>query len=154
MSRIIKDSGWSRDLKNLQKGGEVTVGIHESDANRGDGPTNALIGFWQEFGTHKNGRRHIPPRSFLQSTASNNEREHRKVLNYAIKKSLGGYLTLKQAFAILGLKVSSDIKETIRAQIPPPLADSTIRKKKSSTPLIDTGQLINSIDYEVSKNVV
>ncbi len=37
----------------------------------------------------------------------------------------------------------------IQRGIDPALKDATIAKKGSSTPLIETGQLINSIDFEV-----
>jgi hypothetical protein len=49
----------------------------------------------------------------------------------------------------LGAKFVGDIQRRIKAHIPPPLQQSTIDRKGSSTPLIDTGVLWSSITHEV-----
>jgi hypothetical protein len=41
------------------------------------------------------------------------------------------------------------MKAYVRAGIDPGLAASTVAAKGSSTPLIDKGELLSSIDYEV-----
>ena len=58
-------------------------------------------------------------------------------------------MTLPRALGLLGARMSADMKMTIKNRIPPPLQPETIRRKGSDVPLIDTGQLINSITWAV-----
>lgn len=51
----------------------------------------------------------------------------------------------------VGLWAQGSIQQRISDGIPPPNAESTIRRKGSSTPLIDTGQLRTSIKYRVKR---
>jgi hypothetical protein len=147
MAKIVKDSGWDRKVLDLLKRKTVTVGIHEKDAARKeDELTNAQVGFWHEFGTAD-----VPQRSFLRDTADRNSLAYRRFLRKAMERAAKGKFLASQAFKLVGFKVASDVKERIRAHIPPPNAPSTIKKKGSSTPLIDTGSLLNSIDFEVAE---
>lgn len=148
VTKIIRDSGWSRAVKKLFQGYVVTVGIHEKDGSRdAGGATNADAGFWNEFGTSR-----IPERSFLRSTFDEGLRVYKDTSKKAAVFAIRTGASFDKALAILGLKVSSDVKETIRSRIDPANAPSTIAKKGSSTPLIDTGQLLNSIDFEVKRS--
>ncbi|MEY0908199.1 hypothetical protein AB7180_15570, partial [Providencia rettgeri] len=52
-------------------------------------------------------------------------------------------------FAIVGEKLAGEVKRKIQAGINPPLDPKTVKRKKSSKPLIDTGNLLQSITYEV-----
>jgi hypothetical protein len=45
----------------------------------------------------------------------------------------------------------NDVRKAIRDLDSPPNAESTIKAKGSSNPLIDTGQMINSIRWEYVK---
>lgn len=149
-TKIIRDSGWSRAVKKLFRGYEVTVGIHEKEGARdAGGITNADAGFFNEFGTSR-----IPERSFLRSTFDKGSKVYKDTSKEAAAFVVRTGASLDKALAILGLKVSSDVKEAIRSRIDPPNAPSTIAKKGSSTPLIDTGQLLNSIDFEVKRRGV
>lgn len=121
---------------------EITVGIHkEEDARSESDLSNAQIGFIHEFGVG------VPQRSFLRSTLANNKREYRKQLQKIVNS--GSKKKLKKSLA---LQAEMDVKDTITKGIPPPLADSTIKKKKGQdTPLIDTGQFLESIKGKVIK---
>jgi hypothetical protein len=153
-ARIIRDSGWDRAIKGVTRKFRVTVGIHSTAAKRPpvEGkktkkkPNNAQVGTWHEFGTSK-----FPQRSFLRSTADENKALYLKLMGLAMARASKGLVTPVRALELFGLKVRNDVKKKIRAQIPPPLADSTVIKKGSSTPLIDTGQLINSIGSKVRR---
>jgi hypothetical protein len=148
MARVVKDSGWSpklrRVFRSLLRQREITVGIHKKDIGRGSDQTNAQIGFYQEFGTSK-----IPQRSFLRSTFDQKVTEYRKLNKKAMVQAAKGRIGVEQALDLLGQKIASDVKAKIRSKIPPPNAPSTIKAKSSSTPLIDTAQLLNAIDSEV-----
>ena len=60
-------------------------------------------------------------------------------------------LTPEQLADLLGQKYVGQIQARISAGIPPPLAESTIARKGSSVPLIDTGQLRSAVTYEVRR---
>jgi hypothetical protein len=42
------------------------------------------------------------------------------------------------------------MRRRVRKRIPPPLKPETIKRKKSSVPLVDTGQLVAAIMAKVS----
>ncbi|MEM8168046.1 hypothetical protein Q4R38_18910, partial [Morganella morganii] len=54
-----------------------------------------------------------------------------------------------RAFAIVGEKLSGEVKRKIQSGINPELDPKTVARKGSSKPLIDTGNLLQSITYEV-----
>ena len=144
MARVRKDSGWKKQIRNLIGMKTVTVGIHQADNARPDALTNAQIGAWQEFGTDT-----IPARSFIRAPYEKAEREGRVKATSAMAAIARGKMTPDRALSLIGMFFKAKMQQAIRANIPPALADSTIAAKGSSTPLIDTGQLLRSIDYEV-----
>ena len=56
---------------------------------------------------------------------------------------------MKQALTQVGEMVSKDMVQTFNRGIEPKLADTTIRRKKSTKALIDTGRFKGSITHEV-----
>lgn len=134
------------------------VGILQSkggDAER-DGITMIELAAIHEFGSPNAG---IPERSFLRSTFRVHKRRELQALIVRLAGQVtAGKLTAKRALGILGQWGAAAVKETIRSKqtmgITDPgarqeLLQSTIDRKKSSTPLIDTGRLLNTISYEV-----
>jgi len=101
-----------------------------------------------EFGSPAAG---IPKRSFLVDTFKGNQREMEA---FALKLAKGIILNRfshLKALEMLGLWGVKQIKNRITSGdgIAPKNADSTIAKKKSDRPLVDTGRLINAINHEV-----
>lgn len=92
----------------------------------------------------------IPARSYIRSTVDTNREQYDKKLNELLGRVVDGNLTSFDALEQLGMLVESDIKRKMTTLRTPPNAASTIRKKKSDNPLIDTGHLRNSIRYVVS----
>ena len=114
------------------------------------GLSNAQLAAIHEFGLAK----HIPMRSFLRSTFDLNKFAYRHYLVVGMrrelfdvaKKRVPMVATESQTMKRLALKMEGDIKKRIgNRQITPPNAPSTVRRKKSSTPLVDTGQLRRSV---------
>jgi phage gpG-like protein len=148
----VIDKGWDKIKKQtteLQKSGGVaaSVGIQGSDAGiaREGGLTNVEVGGFQEYGTSR-----IPERSFLRSTFDDNQSKYSKGLEKVAKGIFEGG-TVKGNLLLLGEQYKGDILKKIKAQIPPPLSEVTIeRKRGEATPLIDTGQLWNSISVDVT----
>lgn len=98
-----------------------------------------------EFGS-RDGR--IPERSFLRSTADENVRKYERLLERATERVVAGAVP-EFAFGLVGAVAVGDVQRKIAAGVPPPNAPSTMQRKGSSTPLVDTGRLRQSIDYLV-----
>lgn len=142
-----RDLGWRRLGKALRdvSANAVDVGVRGEDTARsGDSATNPEIAAWHEYGTSQ-----IPARPFMRPTYDQNWPVYRKIAKALGVRVFFGTLTKHQALSVLGAKFASDVKARIRAHIPPELDESTVQRKGSSTPLIDTGQLIRAISHKV-----
>lgn len=127
------------------KGVSVVVGIPSSEAHKaGEGITVLEKAIIHEFGTE-----HIPERSFLRSTFAEKKNNTVEILGVETKKYLNNGGDVKNPYSKAGGYLAAEVRETIISGINPPLMQATIDHKKSSKPLIDTGQLLNSITYEV-----
>lgn len=126
-----------------------TSGSHEGS----EGLTVADVASFMEFGTtDSEGLQVVPERSFIRSTIDESRPELREVA----RKLQAQILTEKQmtpakALGLLGQKLQSLIINKINSGIDPELDEKTIARKGSSTPLIDTGQLKQSIRYKVDE---
>lgn len=148
----VKDRGFAKFIaagKSLRARPHVRVGVLGNTAPRdGKGLDNAELALVMEFGT-RNGR--IPARPFLGGTAERKNGEWLALLGKAIPKVLEGKLTIERALALVGERAAADVKRTITSSEGLAAnAPSTIRRKGSSRPLIDTGRLLQSISYDVA----
>jgi hypothetical protein len=148
----VIDRGWNRLVKNLVRSPNVRskVGVQGSEAEvaRTGGLTNAGLAAVHEFGSPARG---IPERSFLRSTFDEKQKGYQKELDRIAGMVLDG-AALEGEMRLLGETYRSDIIGKIHSSIPPPLSPETIeRKGGESTPLIDTGQLLNSISVVIEK---
>ncbi|NIR31645.1 MAG: hypothetical protein GWN84_20505 [Gammaproteobacteria bacterium] len=146
---VDRDRGWGRVKRELRKGRvEVAVGIQgpAAVAPRSEGKlTNAEIGAINEFGLGP------PERSFLRATLDAERRKYIQLLKGVGDAAVAGKTSLEQGARLVGEIAVGDVKQTIADGVPPPNAPSTIERKGSSTPLIDTGQLRGSITSKVRK---
>lgn len=120
--------------KPTQDGGPMTVGE---------------IAVIQEFGS-SDGR--IPERSFIRSAYDKFLGDMRNFLAKKLSEVSAGKITVHQALTQAGAKHTGQIVDHIHSQIPPPNSPVTIAEKGSSTPLIDSGQMVQTIaaqGYEV-----
>jgi phage gpG-like protein len=123
----------------------VAVGVLQ-DEKRDDGFSMVDLAMVHEYGS-KDG--HIPERSFIRSSCDTKRKVHLRLLRRLEKKVILGHLNKKQALTQIGEMVKSDMVQAINSGIDPALDPKTIRRKKSSKPLIDTGRLKGSIAHEV-----
>jgi hypothetical protein len=138
------------------RGAVVTVGIHGDDSRRDDGAqTNPQIGAIHEFGSGR-----IPERSFLRSTVDGSDKIV-KTAEQAASDVAHGKLSAEKAANRVGVVAVGAVKRTIQSRIPPPLSQQTLERRAAkgahggglasmggaATPLIDSGQLIQSIQY-------
>ena len=155
MARVFKDidRGFKRLVARFREfkiGPNVTVGVQGSEASlsRGVGLTNAGLAAVHEFGS-KDGR--IPQRSFIRSTADREKAKIERLLTRSVKLAVVGK-SMRQQLGEVGATVTADMKRTIDQSIDIVAnAPSTIAKKGSATPLIDTGILKNSITWKTHK---
>lgn len=138
---IYRDKGFNRimgDIKALDKS-HTKIGVQKSTNARKDGLHNAEIGVWNEFGT-----KNIPERPHYRLTFTQNLKKAQKLGAKLYKQVQKNQKSPKQALGILGEWYLGKLKDTIVAIKNPPNAPATIKKKKSSNPLIDTGEYLNS----------
>lgn len=102
----------------------------------------ALVAAWNEFGTKK-----MPARPFFRNMIAAKKNEwpkgiatQLKATNYDVRKTL----------ELTGMAISGQLRQSIIDTNSPPLALSTIARKGHSKPLVDTGHMIGSVDYEVN----
>lgn len=141
---IVKKTAF-RTLVNLAKrmnGQRVQVGLFEGEL--------ALIGLWMEFGTKT-----IPERPWLRSTFATRRDDIIAFQARIVRLQFEGKLDEDRAMQLLGTYLVSLVREQIIKFGPlifTPLAASTIRAKGGkTTPLINTGQLVNHIGFRVLK---
>jgi phage gpG-like protein len=136
---------------------DVLVGIPEENADRkqGQGPiTNAALGYIHENGAPE---ANIPARPFLMPGIRSAEPKVAKYMMQAGKAALDGEEErIDRILHAAGMVASNSVKDTINAGVPPALKEGTIaarlrRGRTGNVPLIDTGQLRNSITYVVRK---
>ena len=134
-------------LRGVKRTRAITVGIHEDDGAEAteEGLTVAEVAEINEFGLG------VPERSFVRSFAEENEAEH-----VANMRKLGVAIVKGKTTAIAGLEAVASvyrgkIQAKIASGIAPENAESTIRQKGSSTPLVNTGQLRSSADARVEQ---
>ena len=148
---------WDKMMRRLDKLGrlEITVGVHGKDAQRDDGESNVAVAATHEFGApHRSPP--IPERSFLRSTFDSQREDILDDMATVADKALQGSSPIREA-RILGIETAERVRETIRQGISPALRPMTLERRKAKgskgeneTPLIDTGQLIQSIQSEVT----
>lgn len=129
-------------------GHSVMVGIPEGKNGRTDEDEIGSAGILavHEFGAPEQG---IPERSVVRRAIRENLGKYRKLNLQNLRKVVRGEMTVPQALGILGAVAAGDVQLTIRNADLAPLKPETIRRKGSSRPLIDTGQVIQSVTFEV-----
>lgn len=148
----VNDKRW-RELKakleamghqnSYVKVGVIDGGMHSS------GFSLAELLAVHEFGS-KDGR--IPAREPLASTFRESKDGLVKMLGQIAKGVVADTLTPEQGLDRLGLWGATEVKRRISSgKIEPGNAASTIARKGSSKPLVDTGQLVNAITWQVVK---
>ena len=159
---IEKDYGFKRIMKQyelLARKPYVKVGLLSGPSNKpkevrtSDGGTKLKeeltileVAVFNEFGT-----KNIPERSFIRSTYDEKKNEWWALTKNLKSKIYKGTSDVKTSLKIIGEKIVADDQKKIRSNVPPPNKPSTVRRKKSSKTLIDTGQLLGSIKYKVYK---
>jgi hypothetical protein len=159
-----KDRGYKKFIQGMNKMAkkpQVKCGflvskddVYESNNNGNNNNNNGLltvldVAIIHEFGSVDG---HIPQRSFIRSSYDEGKKDLNKYVDKLRLKLILNKLNVKKILNLIGLVIQKQQKLKILKGIPPPLQQETIDRKGSSKTLIDTGQMLNSIHYEVVKD--
>ena len=143
-----KDRGYAALMASIDKSGSyrITVGIHAEDGGQyANGVTLAEVAEKNEFGGPNQ-----PARPFIGPWADERRASAIEQIKAAFKEALKARTSPAQRLDQIAQVLAGEVQQRISTGIPPPNAQSTIDRKGSSTPLIDTGQLRGSIRGKVS----
>jgi len=93
----------------------------------------------------------IPERAFIRK-AADNKKTYDKAQMFArqhLEMILNGQSCAEKLFSAVGESIASSIKSSITSNIAPPNSGLTRKLKGSNKTLIDSGRLLDSINYEV-----
>lgn len=145
----ITEKGVSlQDLKRFTEqlaGKELNAGVlRTAGKEKKTGADLVDVATWNEYGTE-----HIPKRPFMRIAERRNEKKWQKLAEGVAEKAIEG-MGVDQGLDLLGNQIVGDIQEVIgNRNLLAPNAPGTIKQKGSDAPLIDTGQLRQSISFEV-----
>lgn len=142
--RVI-DRGWNRIRRQMKllDNSFTKVGVQEGELRADDLSEMVIVAAANEFGTER-----IPERSFLRSTVDKKRRQIFALKKTMYNQILDGRKSTRRGLQIIGEDVQFKIQSTIRKLKTPPNAPSTIKRKHGkANPLVDTGNLVQSIRH-------
>lgn len=127
---------------NASKASSVDVGFLEG-ATYPDGTSVPMVAAIQEFGAPSVG---IPPRPYFRGMIASKSEEWPKAVAGLLKANdFDAQKTLEQT----GAAVKGQLQQSIVDFVGVPLAPATIAAKGSDKQLVDTGHMLQSVDYRV-----
>lgn len=133
----------------------VKVGLPKGVMDYPDGTKVAMVGLWNEFGTHHSWGT-IPERSWMRSSIRDNRSKYMRLNRHHLLQIQRDAMRWKTALGRLGELASKDMVKQIENFTTPANAPSTIAAKaRKSTgsghpgPLEDTGHMKQVVTYEV-----
>lgn len=148
-SKIIKDFD-GKFLARLQRAlsGKpkkvVHVGFPEGGPDKENGMSVAGVAAVHEFGGGS-----VPERPFMRTGIRRGLPDQAKLNTANLKAVARGTLTVPQALGQLGLMAATQVQREILEGDFAPLKDATVNRKGSTKPLIDTGQMRQSVTFEI-----
>nr|DAV51912.1 MAG TPA: virion morphogenesis protein [Caudoviricetes sp.] len=124
---------------------EVRVGFQQGKATEEDGTDVCDIAAWNELGTVN-----MPSRPFLRMSVDDNSDKINSFMS-AQKRSIINGEPADRILKKIGIFQKDLIQEKITEGSFAPNAPSTIKAKGSSKPLIDTGRMRQSVNFEIKQ---
>ena len=124
---------------------QVRIGFQHGKATEDDGTDVCDVAAWNELGTVN-----MPSRPFLRKSVDENGEKINSFMKSMKREILKG-TSAEQILKLIGIFQKDLIQEKITEGSYVPNAASTIRKKGSSKPLIDTGRMRQSVNYQIKK---
>ena len=126
---------------------KVYIGVPASKNGMHDGGINmATLLALHVLGAPSRG---IPQRDPLRPPLIANAQRYSDLLALGLKNALANGTDPKLVYEKIGIVAANDVKDYFITGNFKALSEKTIKAKGSSKPLIDTGELRNSISYEV-----
>ena len=151
-SRVTQRSPeWLNRLLRQYEGSDVLavgfpVGSQGASAQYPDGTSLLMVAAVNNFGS-LNG--HVPRRPYMERGAEKTHEKTAPILQRLIAKVNALEMTKTEALKILGPVAVGQHQAAIVELQDPPNAESTIERKGSSNPLIDTGLMRQSVTFTV-----
>lgn len=179
MPRFVRvvDEGWEHIMEAAAdiNGKTVDAGVFDDGSRKKPEkgsktpPSNVDIAIWQEYGVHinvtekmrwwlhfhgldlKRSKKQIviPPRPFMKQSADKNGKKWQALADNLVGKVFFRQISAPAALAKLGSVMQGDIQNTITSGRFKKLNAFTVKRKKSSRPLVDSGQLRQSVSFKV-----
>lgn len=148
---VVKDRGFSERQRELRKFNRATFAIgvfaEEGSKEYADGTTIADVAAWNEYGVPGK----IPARPFVGGYLEEKRPAIQELLKRLSAGVAAGKYSAEEAAERAGSTLAGGMKKRIaEGSAFAPNAPSTVARKGSSKPLIDTGQLRSAITYEVT----
>lgn len=148
-SQIIKklDGKFLDRLKrSIATNPKINVGFPSGGPVEESGTPVALVAAVHEFGSQ-----HVPERSFLRAGIRDGADQQVRLNRRNLAAVARNEMSVQEALGQLGEMAVSQVKQTIASGDFVPLKEATIARKGSSAPLIDTGQMHQSVAWEYEK---
>lgn len=107
-----------------------------------DGTSVPLVATVNEFGAPSRGQ---PPRPFFRRMIAENQGTWPEAMALNLKATGDVRTTLER----MGEGIKGQLQQSIATLVDPPLAPSTVKRKGSSKPLVDSGHMLASVDWEI-----
>ena len=121
---------------------EVKVGFL-SGSTYPDGTSLPLVAATNEYGVPSKGQ---PPRPFMRNAVA----KHKAEWGPATARNLRATdFNVDKTLERMGQGIKGQVQQSINELREPPLAPSTIKAKGFDKPLIDTGYMLDRVDYNV-----
>lgn len=148
---LADTSQWEKMKKNLMKGQHLAAKVGFFDKYYGpenDNLSVAQVAQWQEEGNDK-----IPMRPFMRYYIMQLEKDNKLIseLSPYINQIALGTMSWTQLYNKLGDELVSDLKQVIKEWSVPMNAPLTIELKGFNDPLIDTGKMLDSVEYQLGR---
>ena len=152
-----KEPGFVEKLVNaLDDPPDIAIGFPMGKASSiqyPDGTPLLDVAVYNNYGTfNEDGSEHIPARPFMDIGGFNAAVGTKKIRKALLQKVREGKIKMEVAANMIGAKAAAIMKNAIRDLKEPPNAPSTVAKKKSANPLVDTGLLMQSVTWELRKH--
>ncbi len=124
---------------------EIQVGFQSGQSKYENGADVAEIAAYNEFGSSS-----TPPRPFMKQSFENHQSELQAGCD-SVNKKLAEGGNAEEALKTLGTFAKGLVQEEIVSGGFAPNAESTVKQKGSSQPLIDTGRMRQSVNFIIKQ---
>lgn len=124
---------------------KINVGITGNESVEGVSVVDYAM--YNEFGTSRG----IPARPFMSTTYDRHHKKTEQLIEHMYGQMLDGKMDPDHLLKTAGAYYQSKVQDTIRdaKTWAVPNHPKTIERKGSSSPLIDTGRMVQSVRYEI-----